>query len=100
MPKALGEGEELGGAGEAGVCPGLLGWSGGQRSWETSLCCPRASPDSGSKGLLQLVPGFLGPQGAGNDGQKPRLPEHRRRAEGWVDQDPQCQGWETQAWQG
>lgn len=55
-----------------------------RRSWETSLFCPRANPDSGSKGLLQLVPGFLGPQGAGNDGQKPRFPEHQRRGKGWV----------------
>lgn len=61
-------------------------WARGEvrRSWETSLCCPCASPDSGSKGLLQFVPGFLGPQGAGNDGQKPRFPEHQRRGEGWV----------------
>lgn len=45
VQNAQGEGEELGGAGEAGVCPGLLGSRGGQEELGNlallSLCQPR-----------------------------------------------------------
>lgn len=98
VQEAQGEGE--GGPGEARVCLGLLSWSGSQEEVGNPALLSLWLPGLWEQGVYSArvrVPGSSRCWESWSEPQVPRTPEEGR---GLGDQDPECWGGETQAWQG